>query len=152
MAKIGLMIILSVVALILIFVGVGFFISSLYLYLVTAFHNTTMAAFFCGLSILLFAILLLLIAILIKSSLFRFKPPKLPSKMAELSDDPGDVALQVVQQYPFRSALVALASGFIVGYFPRLRDSLIDGVSTYLNTGSIAETLKAFKSEEKDND
>lgn len=145
--KIGFMIILSAVGLILIGVGVGFVISSLYLYLVTAFHNTTMAAFFCGLTVLLLAILLFLIAILIKTSLFTLKAPKSHSKVVA-NDFSGEGALQLIQEYPFRSTLVALASGFLVGLSPKLRNHLIDGAATYLNTGSVAESLKSMKSED----
>lgn len=145
--KIILMIALSVVALILIIVGVGFFISSLYLYLVTAFHNTTLATFFCGLAIILLAILLLLVVLLIKSSLLKFKAPKFQQVQEKIEEIKGD-PLHLVQQYPFRSAFIAVASGFVVGFCPKLRDSLIDGVSAYLNTGSVAESLKAMKSKE----
>ena len=150
--KVGLMIILSVVALILVLAGVGFFISSLYFYLVNAFHNSAIAASFCGLALLLIAILLLLIVVLIKSSLFKFKAPKLRQKLAEIKNDPSAEALNLVKEYPFRSVFVAIGSGFLLGFCPKLRDGLIDGVATYLNTGSLAESLKSMKSkEESDN-
>jgi hypothetical protein len=152
LAKIGLIIILSVIALILIIVGVGFFISSLYLYLAAAFNDSKLATFFCGLALLLIAILLLLIAILIKAKLFKFKAPKVKAKLEAIRDNPGAEALHLVQKYPFRSAFVALGSGFLLGFSPKLRDSLIDGAATYLNTGSLAESLKSMKSGVEDDE
>jgi uncharacterized membrane protein YbhN (UPF0104 family) len=151
-AKIGLIIILSVIALILIVVGVGFFISSLYLYLAVAFNDSRLAAFFCGLALVLVAILLLLIMLLIKSKLFKFRAPKIEARLEAIRDNPGAEALHLVQKYPYRSAFVALGSGFLLGFSSKLRDSLIDGAATYLNTGSLAESLKSMKSGGEDDD
>lgn len=147
------MIVFTVVALLLILVGVGFFIASMYFYLLTAFHNPALATFFCGLSLLIIAILLLLIVILIKSTLFKFKGPKLTAavqaKVQAIADDPCAEALHVVQEYPFRSSLIAVGAGFLLGFFPQLRNNLIDGVVTYLKTGSVADSLKTMKSDEE---
>ncbi len=152
LAKIGLIIIFSVIALILIVVGMGFFISSLYLYLAVAFNDSRLATVFCGLALLLIAILLLLIVILIKARLFKFRAPKMEAKLEAIRDNPGAEALHLVQKYPFRSAFVALSSGFLLGFSPTLRDTLIEGAATYLNTGSLAETLKSLKSGGKDDE
>lgn len=151
MTKIIFMILLSVIALILIMVGLGFFISALFLFFVSIVHNSMLAALLCGGAFLVAAILLFLIVILIKSTLFKFKnvsSKKLKEKIEEITEDPADVALHVVKEYPFRSALTALASGFVIGFFPKVRDTLIDGVATYISTGSIPESLKAMKSKE----
>jgi hypothetical protein len=152
LAKIGLIIVLSVIALVLILVGVGFFISALYLYLLSVFNDPRIATVLCGIAFLLIAILLLLIAILIKSNLFRFKSAKLEAKVKAIKENPGAEALQLVQKHPFSSAFVALGSGFLLGFFPKLRDSLIDGAATYLNTGSLSESLKSLKSKEDECD
>lgn len=145
------MILLSVIALVLIMVGLGFFISALFLFFVSIVHNSMLAALLCGGSFLVAAILLFLIVIIIKSTLFKFKASKkLKEKVEEIQEDPADAALHVVQEYPFRSALAAVASGFIIGFFPKVRDTLIDGVATYINTGSISDSLKAMKSKEEE--
>lgn len=150
MIKIVLIIILSMVAFILVLVGVGFLISSLYFYFLTIVASKTLAALFCGAAFLLIAILLLLIAVLIKSSLFKFKAPKLQAKLKSITDDPAAEALNIVKEYPFRSAFVAVTSGFVLGLCPKLRDSLIEGVTTYMQTGSVADSLKSMKSKEDD--
>ena len=74
------------------------------------------------------------------------------AKLEAIRDNPGAEALHLVQKYPFRSAFVALGSGFLLGFSPTLRDTLIDGAATYLNTGSLAETLKSMKSGGEDDD
>jgi hypothetical protein len=155
LTKIIFMILLSVIALILIMVGLGFFISALFLFFVSVVHNSMLAALLCGGSFLVAAILLFLIVIIIKSTLFKFKSSKsskklkLKEKVEEIKADPAEAAIHVVQEYPFRSALTALASGFIIGFFPKVRDTLIDGVATYINTGSVADSLKSMKSKEE---
>jgi len=145
------MIILSLIALILIVTGAGFFISSLYLYLAAALQNSAMAAFFSGLAIILLAILLLLIVILIKSSLFKFKTFKNAKIEIGNNNLSSEEAVNLVKEYPYSSALVALGSGFLLGFCPTLRNSLIDGVSTYMRTGSVADSLKSMKIEENEN-
>jgi hypothetical protein len=151
MIKIILIVILSVVAFVLVLVGVGFFISSLYFYLLNAFHNPAIAASFCGLGLLLLAIFLLLIVLLIKSSLFKWKKPaRLKAQFQAVREDPAGETLQLIKKYPFRSVAAAVASGFALGFFPKLRNSLIDGVATYINTGSLADSLKSMKTTEDD--
>ena len=148
------MIILTVAALFLVLVGLGFFISALYLYLLTALHNNSaLATFFTGLAMVVIAILLLLFVLLIKSSLFSsFKLPKKPSKQADSPHTGNPVAnnaLNLLQKYPLQTALFGLASGFLLGFSPKIRNSLIDGAATFLETKSIAESLKAMKSSEE---
>ncbi len=148
--KIGLIILFLVVAFIMVLVGVGFFISTLYLYLLALVHSSILATLFCGAAFFVIAILLLLMAVLIKSQLFKIKAPKLKAKIEAVQEDPAGEALNLVHHYPFRSALVAISSGFLLGFFPKLRDKVIDGVVTYAKTGSIAESLKSLKSDEED--
>lgn len=145
--KIGLMVILSVIALALILAGLGFFISSLYLYLETVLHNPIFAAIASGLAFLALAILLFLLVLLIKASLFKFHQPKF-EKIKAIKENPGGEALHLIQEHPYGSAFVAVASGFVLGLFPKLRNRLIDGVATYMQTGSVADTLKSMKSDE----
>jgi len=150
MVKIILILILSVLALMLVLTGMGFLISALYLYLVSIFHNNTLGAVFCGLAIVLLAIVLLLIVLLIKSSLFKFKSPKLNANIKALKQDPGAEAMHLMKEYPFQSAMIGLGAGFLVGFFPKLRNTLIDGITTYLNHGSLSDYLKSLKSKQED--
>lgn len=126
-------------------VSAGFFISSLYLLFLKIFHSGEIAAALSGVSLLLLAILLLLVAVLVKSSLFKFKTPKVQQTIQAISENPAEQTLEIVKTYPFRSAFAALASGFVLGFCPKVRDHLIDGVATYIKTGSIADSLKALK-------
>jgi hypothetical protein len=154
--KVILIFILSVLALILVVVSAGFFISSLYLVFHKIFHQGEIAAALSGASMLILALLLLIVIAFIKSSLLKFKAaPKLQQKIENISKNPAEETLNLVKAHPFSSAFTALASGFILGFFPKLRDNLIDGVSTYMKTGSIPDSLKAFKTnpdENEDND
>ncbi len=152
MIKLLLIFMLSVLALILVVVSAGFFISSLYLLYLRIFHSGEIAAALCGASLLLLAILLLLGVVLVKSRLSKFKAPKLQQKIQAISENPAEQALEIVKTYPFRSAFTALASGFVLGFCPKLRDHLIDGVSTYIKTGSIADSLKALKTNPDDDE
>lgn len=145
MIKLLLIFMLSVVALVLVVVSAGFFISSLYLIFFRIFHSGEIAAALSGASLLLLALLLLLAVVLIKSSMLKFKTPKLKQKIQSIAENPAEQTLEMVKAYPFRSAFAALASGFIIGFCPKVRDHLIDGVATYIKTGSVADSLKALK-------
>jgi hypothetical protein len=145
--KVVLIFILLVVALILVVVSAGFFISSLYLVLHKIFHHGEIAAALCGAALLLLALLLLLAAVCVKSSLLKLKAPKLKEKIQEITNNPAEQGLEIVKAYPYRSVFTALASGFVLGFFPKVRDHLIDGVVTYMKTGSIADSLKSLKSD-----
>jgi membrane protein implicated in regulation of membrane protease activity len=148
MIKIILIVILSIIALILTLVGTGFFISALYFYFLSLLHTKTLVALCCGGSFLVIAILLLLFAMIIKSTLFKVKiPKKLQQQYQSVKEDPTGEALNLVKHYPFRTLAAALTSGLILGFFPKVRDSLIEGVSTYLKTGSVADSLKSLKSD-----
>lgn len=140
----------TVVAFIMILVGVGFFISTLYLYLFALVHSSILATIYCGAAFFLVAVLLLLIAVFTKARLFKIKTSKLKAKVAAVTDDPAGAALNLVHQYPFRSAMVAISSGFLLGFFPKLRNKILDSAATYVKTGSIAESLKSLKTDEED--
>lgn len=146
--KIGFIIILSVIALALILTGIGFFISSLYLYLETLLHNPILAAIASGFAFLIAAVILFIFVMIIQSTLFKFKQPKF-AKIKAIKDNPSE-AIHLVEEHPFASAFVAVASGFVLGFCPKLRDHIIDGVTTYMKTGSIADSLKSMKSDEND--
>lgn len=140
--RIVLKISLLTVAFVFLLVSVGFFIGALYLYLEAHFHDSVLAAFFCGLAILLFAILLLLIVLV-----WNRKKKIEPEHSSDIfSDLPGDVP-GWVEKYPWQSIAVGAAAGFLLAFVPRLRNSLIDCVSTYMNGGSLGDCLKQFKSE-----
>ncbi|MBS0351823.1 MAG: hypothetical protein JSR33_11700 [Proteobacteria bacterium] len=151
MIKIILIVILSIIALILTLVGTGFFISALYFYFLSLVHSKALATLCCGGAFLIIAILLLLLAMVIKSTLFKVKvPKKLQQKYQDVTTDPAGEALNLVQHYPFRTLAAALTSGLVLGFFPKVRDSLIEGISTYLKTGSVADSLKSLKSDNQE--
>lgn len=148
--KIGLIILFSIGAFLLVLISLGFFISTLYLYLLSLVHNSILATILCGAAFLLVAFLFLLLVAIIKSRLFNIKAPKLKSKITAVKSDPAGEALDLVHKHPFGSVLVAVSSGFLLGFFPKLRDKIIDSAATYINTGSIAESLKSLKTDDED--
>ncbi len=134
MIKIILKIIVIIFALILILIGLGFFVGSLYLYLATIFKNSTMAAFFSGLSMLLLAILLLLIIILFKR---RPKRPRLPQTIdndnnVDMLNDP----IGLFKKYPLQTSVAGLVAGFIFGFSPKSRDIMLDTVMSFIREHS----------------
>lgn len=141
--RIVLKISLLIIAFVFFLVSVGFFIGALYLYLEAHFHDPGLGAFFCGLSILLLAILLLLIVLVWKNR----KKIGAESSSDVFSDIPGDVP-GLVEKYPWQSIAIGAAAGFLLTFAPRLRNSVIDCVSTYMNGGSLGDCLKQFKSKD----
>ncbi len=129
MIKIILKIIVIIFALILILIGLGFFVGSLYLYLATIFKNSTMAAFFSGLTLLLLAILLLLIVVLFKR---RPKRPRLPQTIDDNDVDMPNDPIGLFKKYPLQTSVAGLVAGFIFGFSPKTRDVMLDTVMSFV--------------------
>lgn len=129
MIKIILKIIVIIFALILILIGLGFFVGSLYLYLATIFKNSTMATFFCGLTMLLLAILLLLIVVLFKR---RPKRPRLPQTIDNDDVDMPNDPIGLFKKYPLQTSVAGLVAGFIFGFSPKTRDVMLDTVMSFV--------------------
>lgn len=118
-----------ILALVLAFIGIGFFIGALYLYLKNLLDNPAMAALLCGVAFLLIAVLFLVFVSLYKGrekgiiNLDEMVTNKLPSV---------DDALDLVKQHPLQTSAVALAVGFVFGFSPKVRDKVIETVGSYL--------------------
>ena len=129
MLRIIIKIIIAILASILILAGLGFFIGSLYLYLDVIFKNSTLAAFFCGLSVLLLAILLLLAIALWKGRSKRKNSYPVVDEVGKAIDDP----IGLFKKYPLQTSIVGLAAGFIFGFSPKTRKALIETVVSYIS-------------------
>ncbi|MEW6144738.1 MAG: hypothetical protein AB1598_06925 [Thermodesulfobacteriota bacterium] len=101
-----------VVSSVIVLIGLGFFVWSLYLYLETLF-SPYWAALISGAGAIALAVVIVLIALLATGYLKRggrVKPKPARARAGE-SCDP----MELVQRYPLESGLTAAIAGFIVG-------------------------------------
>ncbi len=140
--KIVLKISIITIAVILIFIAIGFFIASLYLYLVSVYSNHTTAALITGGIFFVVAIFLLLIGIL-------FKKKQKQSFRAVKNESPSP-CLDLIKQYPLQSSLVGIGAGFLMGFLPSLGKILVETAAEYLDGTALNEVLKTIQIEEEE--
>lgn len=127
-------------------IGVGFLISSLYLYLITVLPAHVYAALICGGVFFAIAVILLLIAILIKKNR---KVKIIKSEKQEKSKHSDNPYLNIIKQYPLQSSLIGLGAGFLMGFSPSIRKFIMDNAADYLNGTSLEEVLEDVEEEEE---